>query len=220
MLGLQNDEALCCNEHPVCKEYPKSGGSSALRFFQKGGNDAKNDLLCSWMPSVRHNFFYRLHLAPLTSSSSLLFKLFWQVCCEGGSFQALTKHQWTMTLASAIRPVALFRPALCSNVRLTARSCQCCRSWRNGTTSTSWHRFVASLRCWVKRQRSFQWMKGFFWNLDPTAWEVVPRPRPRPHRRQVVHSKSLQMLIWMSRGTARTVALWQYNSSCAILLSK
>ena len=29
------------------------------------------------------------------------------------------------------------------------------------------------LRCRVKHQRPFQWMKGFFWNLDPTTREVV-----------------------------------------------
>ena len=30
MLGLQNNEALCGKEHPVCKEYPNPGGSSEL----------------------------------------------------------------------------------------------------------------------------------------------------------------------------------------------
>ena len=30
-------------EHPVCKEYPKSGGRAALRFFPKGGNDGKTN---------------------------------------------------------------------------------------------------------------------------------------------------------------------------------
>ena len=39
MLGLQNDEALCGKEHPVCKEYPNLGGRAALRFSPKGGND-------------------------------------------------------------------------------------------------------------------------------------------------------------------------------------
>ena len=41
MLGLQSDEALCGEEHPVCKEYPKPGGCAALRFLSKGGNDGK-----------------------------------------------------------------------------------------------------------------------------------------------------------------------------------
>ena len=53
------------------------------------------DLLCSWMPSVWHNFFHRLHWAPLTS----FLLLFPQVCSEGGSFRAFTKHPWTTTLA-------------------------------------------------------------------------------------------------------------------------
>ena len=38
MLGPQNDEAICCNQHAVCKEYVKQGGGAALRFFQKAGN--------------------------------------------------------------------------------------------------------------------------------------------------------------------------------------
>ena len=34
-----------------------------------------------------------------------------------------------------------------------------------------------------------EWMKGFFWNLDPTEKEAVPRlhQRPRPQRRPVVN---------------------------------
>ena len=39
MLGLKKNEAPCCEEHPMSKEYPKTGGRVALRFFQKGGND-------------------------------------------------------------------------------------------------------------------------------------------------------------------------------------
>ena len=74
------------------------------------------------------------------------------------------------------------------------------------------------LRGRVKRQWSFQWimMKGFFWNQDPTAREVVqlqrPGLRPRLQQRQAVHShsKSVRLLIWMwdQRGTGWTVALW------------
>ena len=45
----------------------------------------------------------------------------------------------------------------------------------------------SSQGCTVKRQLSFQWIKSF-WNLDPIAREVVPRPLLRPQRRQAVHS--------------------------------
>ena len=41
MLGLKNDEALCGEEHLVCKEYLKPGGSAAFRVFSKGGIDGK-----------------------------------------------------------------------------------------------------------------------------------------------------------------------------------
>ena len=41
MLGLQTNEALCDELHPVCKEYPKPGGRAALRFFPKVGTDGK-----------------------------------------------------------------------------------------------------------------------------------------------------------------------------------
>ena len=34
------------------------------------------------------------------------------------------------------------------------------------------------LSCRVKRQWFFQWMKGYFWNLDPTAREVPPAAAP------------------------------------------
>lgn len=41
MLGLKNEEALCGDEHPVSKEYPKPGGRAALRFFPKPGSDGQ-----------------------------------------------------------------------------------------------------------------------------------------------------------------------------------
>lgn len=41
MLGLENDETLCGEEHPVAKEYDKPSRHAAIRFFPKSGNDGK-----------------------------------------------------------------------------------------------------------------------------------------------------------------------------------
>ena len=71
------------------------------------------------------------------------------------------------------------------------------------STSRGRQRVVASLRCQVKSQPSFLWMKGFFWILDPTTREVVPRlpasgAAPTAPTRLVVPamlSKSVRLLI-------------------------
>ena len=39
MLGLQNNEAVFGEEHPVCKEYPKPGGGAVLEGWQRRKNN-------------------------------------------------------------------------------------------------------------------------------------------------------------------------------------
>ena len=95
MLGVQNDEALFGEEHPVCKEYQKPGGGAVLLFFREGGNDEKTIMnihgaeSASFVNALGKTQFFSL---PGLSATDFVLLLFRQVCPGGGSFRAFTKH--------------------------------------------------------------------------------------------------------------------------------